>query len=481
MSKFNKKLLTASVLAALVSAGNVSASDTFGAEYGAGTPDDIATQIAPPVVLTSTVLLDAIIGGNYIGRTTGYQLRIELPAGQGVTFNNVMNVGYTPGSTVNTDWTGVVSLASEDTRFLAIGVTAGVAAITADAGEIDELGTIDTLEIDGANFGDWDGTAVVKLIDPNGSVVIDSATIILANFIDGVAMDCTPTALPMKIDVKSNGVDAAKTHFVPSPYTIGTGVDTTAVLGAIEITSSGGVNLGTAAIDIAVSATNLAGYDLYLSASSVCASNDFDLDEVVNDASTTGMVGTDVGFASAVNMTETAYLCADIDGTTEVAANSFAVSVDVAGSSEGACDVADIAYNGSVAKVFFFNPASNNTQQSFVRITNDGTVGGVVTIDARDDAGVEAGPVSFQLDAGNSAWLSATDLEAGTDDRFTLTGSLGAPTSGKRMLEITGEFDGMLVSAFVRNNVDSTLSNVTDVDNTDEQDVDNKEGQIINP
>lgn len=85
--------------------------------------------------------------------------------------------------------------------------------------------------------------------------------------------------------------------------------------------------------------------------------------------------------------------------------------------------------------VVFFNPASNLSKQSRLRLVNPGTSAAEVTISARDDAGVCApgGLVTLTLPAGISQTLTAQALESGEQG---FTGSFGNGT-GKWRLFIT--------------------------------------------
>jgi hypothetical protein len=89
--------------------------------------------------------------------------------------------------------------------------------------------------------------------------------------------------------------------------------------------------------------------------------------------------------------------------------------------------------------VSFFNPASNTAQQSFVRLVNPSVESASVTISGVDDAGQIApnGDVFLTLGAGESAELSASDLEQGNVD-LQLMGSLGAG-SGRWHLNVSSE------------------------------------------
>ena len=84
--------------------------------------------------------------------------------------------------------------------------------------------------------------------------------------------------------------------------------------------------------------------------------------------------------------------------------------------------------------VKIFNPASNTTQQSRLRLINWGAEDETVRIEGVDDGGNRAGPVSLTLPAGHSRILTAVDLEEGAEG---LEGTLG-DGSGKWQLNVRG-------------------------------------------
>lgn len=128
-------------------------------------------------------------------------------------------------------------------------------------------------------------------------------------------------------------------------------------------------------------------------------------------------------------------------------------------SSQASATGLSMQLNGQRAVVYTFNPASNTNQQSMLRVTNTGVVGGNVTIQGTDDAGNPgAGSVSFNLPAGQSVYLSSGDLENGNAAKG-LTGALGAGT-GKWRLNVFGALTGMEVTNLNRNNSTGTLNNL---------------------
>ena len=69
-----------------------------------------------------------------------------------------------------------------------------------------------------------------------------------------------------------------------------------------------------------------------------------------------------------------------------------------------------------------FNPGSNQTRRSLLRLANDGAEDAMATIGGVDDAGRAGGAVSVTVPAGEALWLSASELESGGDG---FKGSLG--------------------------------------------------------
>ena len=84
-----------------------------------------------------------------------------------------------------------------------------------------------------------------------------------------------------------------------------------------------------------------------------------------------------------------------------------------------------------------FNPSTEATQMSRLRLINPGDTAAAVTIEGRDDSGAEAtgGSVQLTLAAGGAQTLTAQQLEAGSAG---LTGRLGAGT-GKWRLSVSAD------------------------------------------
>ena len=130
------------------------------------------------------------------------------------------------------------------------------------------------------------------------------------------------------------------------------------------------------------------------------------------------------------------------------------------------CALDPMKLNGPVVHVYTFNPAGNTTQSSFLRVSDTGPAGRMVTITGIDDSGHPgAGPVSFALAAGQSVQLPSSCLQSGTScpAGVTVTGALGTGT-GKWRLTVSGTFPNMVVTSLNRNNNSGTLTNLTNYD-----------------
>ena len=93
--------------------------------------------------------------------------------------------------------------------------------------------------------------------------------------------------------------------------------------------------------------------------------------------------------------------------------------------------------DGYTYEVPIFNPASDVTQVSRLRLINPGDAAASVTIGGRDDSGAAAtgGDVTLMLAAGGAQTLTAQQLEAGDT---AITGQLGAGT-GKWRLTVSSD------------------------------------------
>ena len=88
-------------------------------------------------------------------------------------------------------------------------------------------------------------------------------------------------------------------------------------------------------------------------------------------------------------------------------------------------------------QVVFFNPGSNRSQVSLLRLVNPGTVATVVEIVGTDDMGARGGPVSVEVPPGLSLTFTAAELESGNAPG--LTGALGDGAGKWRLTVTSGE------------------------------------------
>lgn len=116
--------------------------------------------------------------------------------------------------------------------------------------------------------------------------------------------------------------------------------------------------------------------------------------------------------------------------------------------------------SGSRHQVYFVNPASNTSQQSFLRLTNLSSVETNVSISGVDDEGMAgAGSLTLSLLADESKQLTAQDLENGNPDKG-LSGALG-DGNGKWRLELFSPFE-LAVMSLIRSS-DGFLTNLSGV------------------
>ena len=80
----------------------------------------------------------------------------------------------------------------------------------------------------------------------------------------------------------------------------------------------------------------------------------------------------------------------------------------------------------------FPSAADPSGHQGFVRVLNRSDAGGIVLIDAVDDAGTRFGPARLVIGAGKAAHFNSDDLEAGNAAK-RLTGGVGATTGSWRL------------------------------------------------
>jgi hypothetical protein len=481
MSIFKKNILAAALVAGLVAAGTAGAYTVW--TGGDITPESVATQSGATFSMTEAVQVNIDLGDAIIGRTTGFQVKITLFSDAlgtgGPTFNNVPNTGaFTLGSAPVGGWSST----------LAAGGTPGTSIVqysvqpTNPGSVINNgvLGTLAPLKFTSAPANVW---AKVEIIDPVTGTGLHTKTIQLVTRSDGLAFTCAAQPNPDKIDV---GVDSsypvAKTGFtdIAHSYAIGSANHSTAPLGTISVAAVAGYSLNVAAggdkLTSKVGGDFTSFTSVFLATNSSCSTNIGSY--TINATKTQADLNTEFATLNTAGGSFTssggsATLCVTVNGTTQVAAQTFTVQNGINGVFEAdACDVAPIAYNGSVVQVYHINPAGNSTAQSFIRVINPSSVSGKVTLEGIDDAGVSGTtPITFVLGPKKSMQINSEDLEHGNTAKG-LTGAWGDGT-GKWRAIVTGEFGHMRVQGLNRNANDGTVTNLTDADGAGEQKLNN--------
>ena len=143
----------------------------------------------------------------------------------------------------------------------------------------------------------------------------------------------------------------------------------------------------------------------------------------------TGGIGTDVGDARLEIETDLSIVPLAFVRAADGTLSAMHDTVRGAAATDGS--------DGYTYEVPIFNPASDVTQVSRLRLINPGDAAAAVTIGGRDDSGAVAtgGDVTLTLAAGGAQTLTAQQLEAGDT---AITGRLGAGT-GKWRLTVTSD------------------------------------------
>ena len=162
-------------------------------------------------------------------------------------------------------------------------------------------------------------------------------------------------------------------------------------------------------------------------------------------------------------------ICLIKDATDVIDATSISAAATIkrtasGKTNNGSGNALALAYNGANATVMHFNPASNTTVQSYLRITNTSAAAGKLSIKMTCDDGTSPGTaVITSLEAGKSILVESDNLEQGL---APVNAGSGKCTSGKSRLDLTGEFGTMAVQNFMRN-ITSVGTINTNVNNKD--------------
>ena len=117
---------------------------------------------------------------------------------------------------------------------------------------------------------------------------------------------------------------------------------------------------------------------------------------------------------------------------------------------------------GGVYRIPLFAAASNPLgRQGFVRIVNRSDRAGEVQIEAVDDSGTSAGPVTLPIGANETKHFNSDDLEDGNAGKGIEEGT-GPPEEGNWRLELTSDLD-LEVLSYMRTTDDGFLTSLHDL------------------
>lgn len=518
MSILKKNALALAVIAA---AGFAASAGAYTVRTDADTtPEGIARQAGTTVTMTQLVNVQIELGDALIGRTTGFQARITLL--DGARFNTALTSGsITLGAAAVGGWTSTLA---------AGGVVNGTVAQfqIAPAAPGDTITSGQLFQIAALNLNQVSTTGNtrirIELIDPVTGLTIagavnnapgnnfDQERIIISRP-NGLNIACAEQANAARIDVAGDAADgnpAPGAAFVAFPWTIGgpfiggnnlVPADNDASLGTIDwqttngyalnigaggdsafvtITGTDLTNLGFFAVPAAQSCTTGTVVGVFTKTPALPAVQTTATLNTTFNAINTLVAGTFVAgpvVAPAVN--GSLRICVNGTGAA-IAAQTLTAQAGINTTAEAtACPISSLQKNGSTVNIANLPPAGNPTQEGLVRIVNNSTLSGRVTIRAKDDTGANGtSAVTFTLPAGRSVVYTTAELESGTAATVTpakpaLSGSFG-DGAGRWRVNIVGEFDNMQAQAYVRNVNNDALSNITDFESNAEQTTERK-------
>ena len=499
MSNFRKSALALAVLAGLVASGAASAFEVTSSNAVAPapwTPEGVAyfdiggnaTNIG--IWPTSSVVLQST--DYIIGRSTGFALRVTL--NNGAWFNNF---AVTAGAALPLGWSVAVVPGYAGSNIAIVTFTPAAGApdiVPGDILDITSSGLFSTELTPTAGTGQI-LTNLAALASPTPQTVQATYTIydpvtaqpILAPYSEGVlesgnpvSTTCDPTQGDLsvngtKIDVGANptqtafsfnGAIGANDGYLFQAGMVNIGVNSALGADFSYFNYNTATDNFTTTVSGSFGAFLQAGASVFLSSSPFCGSSE--VAGTLNAGGTAATFNYNLAALGGTTSGGSAFLCFALPNTNTTPIAQTAVSVStsftrgattVPGS---ACALDPMELNAPVVHVYTFNPSGNTTQQSFLRISDTGAVGGKVIITGVDDAGNTAGPVTFTMNAGQSVQLTSTDLQSGNASKG-LSGVLGTPV-GKWRLTVTSYFPNLVVTSLNRNNNSGTVTNLTNYD-----------------
>lgn len=485
MLKITRKtsLSLAVAAACMLAAPSVFATSLTNTAYG--TASTLPSQVADVDVNATTVVSMDATNVNIdstdliVGRTTGFSVRLELPAGATFSAIPVPTIGAAlPKTGAGAGWTATLLTGGVGTNVVVFSVQPGSgstgivsgAALSWAAGAIKLAGV--------GNLATAGGTVGVKVTfaDPNTAAIImtpfstdvlssaDALKYSVANSSNMLKkIDVGSSAAPSKTGYSSDG----NLNTSPSQSYFEAGTPTIAVVtGMKDATGNSFTWAATDTLNLTVTGTFSAfvqaGASVSLVTAGTCAVPATKITGAVTSSSVTfsGVAYTSLNAGAGILCFQLPASNAAVIDATTIATSAVMTRASSTKTNTATANGLAMAYNGPVAVVYTFNPAGNTVQQSFLRISNTGATGGKVTITGKDDNGVAAaGSVVIpSLAPGKSVQLTSEDLQNGNSAKG-LVGSLGAGT-GKWIITVTGEIAGMQVTNLNRNNTSGTVGNL---------------------
>lgn len=463
-----KNLIALALASALVSPA------AFAVDVTPATPDVFPTNAFDAATDTVTngaaIKIEAAADDNYLGRSTGYNIRVTLSGGavfaalvdaaditplngETVTVAGGGNIGDTSVTFSVVPATGVVENDG-------ISINAGAFSIK----NVTFMANGTPLKID------------VRIGDPVGGqqlALTTGTTIATAEEAWSVTYTA-PTNTDIKIDV---GSDSGKKMF-SSDGEVNTADTLRYNAGKVSVALNGnltddlGLDPAVATAPLTITGVNFSAFSaVNLQSAAACDGSGTTVAATINAAKTAASVAA----ATTVSAINGYHVCFVANGTTEIAAQDLSASLKIkqAGYLDSPTFVEsakflDMAYNGANKYVWHFNPASNADQVSYLRLTNTSGTAGLVTISGICDDG-SATPSVAKIDsfgAGKSLLLTSKDVEQGNALKGVSQGTGACVAGGKVRLTITGEFGSMEVQNFLRNATSAGSIN-TNVNNRD--------------
>ena len=474
MSKIN--LIALAIAAALASPAALAVNVT------PTTPDVLPTNAmtgnAQVISNGAPIDIAASATDNYLGRSTGYNVRVTLSGG--AKFSAVVPAASgLNGETVTIAGGGQIG----DTS-VTYSVVPATGVIQGDGIEI----AAGDFQINNAGFL-ANGTPLsvdVRVGDPvGGSQLAANNGTTIASAIQGWTVSyAVPASTTIKIDVgtASGKKKFSSTGVVNVADTFLYNAGSVSVALTAGLTQNMGMSLATATAPLKINGADFTAFasgggTVTLQSAAACDGSGTVINTTISGDKTSASIpaGTTAAALNAANNVcfkangTTVIDDQDLDATLTVKQTGFADSpafTDTTGK------LLTMAYNGAVKRVWSFNPSTNADQQSYLRIMNTSGTAGLFTLDGTCDDGTAGSSVTFNLASGRSILLTSQDVELGNATKG-LTGAMGtcvansaAGITGKRRMVITGEVGSMEVQNFLRNGTSAGAIN-TNVNNAD--------------